>query len=280
MLEIISFGALLIAATSYYYLHRNPDTYRTFDISQLRWKFLSHVYGQHIAGDRVPRALDRYFQTYHLHYQPLFLAFHGARGVGKNYMAQMILDFFPQKTEIIFTAERDFPHEDFAWSYAREVERRIVTTVSKYHVNIIIFDEVERIHEDIFARLLSVLQRLEERTHIPVIVLLLSNANTQAINNMVFEGKLPRETLTQSNFDFIQKASSWYPTNVVVVPFLPLEEQHVIECIKTDLRLKHTRPTQTIIRSVIEELSFHKQNGINYSVTGCKRVSDKVDFVV
>ncbi|XP_041370002.1 torsin-1A-like [Gigantopelta aegis] len=286
MIEIVSFGVLLAAAS--YYILRGPDlcdTYRKFDIYQLKGKIHSHVYGQHIASDMVPRELSRYFETYHLYYQPLFLAFHGGFGVGKNYMAEMILDFFPQKTKILFTAELDFPHEHLAGKYAKDVERRIASTVSECHVNVIIFDEVDRISDVVMAGVHSALKRLQEKKKMPVIILLLSNGNSQDINNVVFTNKLQRESLNLHNFEFIQNGERWYSsekwmnTKVVFVPFLPLDKGHVTQCIWDDLRLKRIKSSPKIIEDVIEELTFHSQNGFSYSATGCKRVSEKVDLV-
>lgn len=64
------------------------------------------------------------------------------------------------------------------------------------------------------------------------------------------------------------------------VPFLPLEQGHVKKCIRDDLRRKNHTVNENIVDKVLDEMQFFPEELQIYSTTGCKRVSEKVNFVI
>lgn len=70
------------------------------------------------------------------------------------------------------------------------------------------------------------------------------------------------------------------------VPFLPLEKEHVEECIEDFLELKHpylilnNRIRQITKDLVLKELNFVPDDNKKFSLTGCKRISEKVDYAL
>lgn len=64
------------------------------------------------------------------------------------------------------------------------------------------------------------------------------------------------------------------------VPFLPLEKQHVRACIKEDLRLKNVPVTADTVGRVLHELQFTPKEDTVFSKTGCKRVHQKVNYIL
>lgn len=65
------------------------------------------------------------------------------------------------------------------------------------------------------------------------------------------------------------------------VPFLPLERKHVEQCIEDNYRLKHgSNPGVDIKERVLKTLRFIPNDIEVYSATGCKRVHQKVDYIV
>jgi len=63
------------------------------------------------------------------------------------------------------------------------------------------------------------------------------------------------------------------------VPFLPLEQSHVRQCVESELRERDFEPDELspLINQVIADLSFWPADTQLFSSTGCKRVSQKVD---
>lgn len=83
------------------------------------------------------------------------------------------------------------------------------------------------------------------------------------------------------------KGSSLVTYNLIshYIPFLPLERSHVKRCIKDDLDNKNftaVDPQQftAIVNKVMEQISFAPANTGLYSVSGCKRVFEKVNYIL
>lgn len=69
------------------------------------------------------------------------------------------------------------------------------------------------------------------------------------------------------------------------VPFLPLEEVHVKKCIKYHLVEKHYFKTSQVIpdelvQRIANELHYIPDDSKRFSSTGCKRVSEKIAYVM
>lgn len=64
------------------------------------------------------------------------------------------------------------------------------------------------------------------------------------------------------------------------VPFLPLERKHVKMCIENVLVLKNITATTDLVNKVADELQYSPGRTGLFSTSGCKRVEEKVDFVV
>ena len=59
-----------------------------------------------------------------------------------------------------------------------------------------------------------------------------------------------------------------------------MERQHVKLCIRDDLREKNFPVSDEILSKVADELQYFPKEQKLFSKTGCKRVSEKVDYVV
>ena len=66
------------------------------------------------------------------------------------------------------------------------------------------------------------------------------------------------------------------------IPFLPLELEHIKECIRTDIRVRGLRVTATeeYINSVVDEMPFQLVARVSFSDTGCKTISDHANYVI
>lgn len=63
-----------------------------------------------------------------------------------------------------------------------------------------------------------------------------------------------------------------------------MERKHIRQCIKDFLVAKNYYKRQDIsedaVRKISEELNYHPADLEVYSITGCKRVPEKVDYIM
>ena len=71
------------------------------------------------------------------------------------------------------------------------------------------------------------------------------------------------------------------------VPFLPLERSHVRTCIQRQIdrarnndQYEYKSSDDTIVNRVIDLIEFSPPESLLYSVSGCKKVQQKLDFVL
>lgn len=68
------------------------------------------------------------------------------------------------------------------------------------------------------------------------------------------------------------------------VPFLPMERKHIKECIKDLLVAKNYYKREDIpedkVSEIAKELNYYPADMEIFSVTGCKRVPEKVTYVM
>jgi len=70
------------------------------------------------------------------------------------------------------------------------------------------------------------------------------------------------------------------------VPFLPLEREHIRSCIERQLGIilandvyEYELSTDDIINRVLNLIEFTSSSSVEYSVSGCKKVQQKLNYV-
>lgn len=67
----------------------------------------------------------------------------------------------------------------------------------------------------------------------------------------------------------------------VFVPFLPLERQHVKTCVRNELEKRSVENwTEEMVESVADQLVYWPSDLKLFSVSGCKRIAQKIDLLV
>lgn len=275
-----------------------------FDAELLRNEMASKVFGQHVAINVVPQYIQKYLQLLNekrekcsvedCQQTPLVLSFHGWTGVGKNFVSDIIAKLFPSKTVTKLLVPYHFPHETLDHLYEMQVENWILSNTTKYHINIFIFDEMDKSTSGVVKGLQKAIRKLaiSNSVYSPSIFLLLSNTLGSDINRQTFQAMLTgkeRESVSADEFSplFSSCSDPWYKSflseNLISasVPFLPLEKQHVVQCIRRDLVSKKMSTQPDMVARVLNELTFVTlESGHQFSQTGCKRVFDKVNLVM
>ncbi|VDI30582.1 Hypothetical predicted protein [Mytilus galloprovincialis] len=86
---------------------------------------------------------------------------------------------------------------------------------------------------------------------------------------------------TNANSEGFSKSSLFSGHQIAAhISFLPLEKQHVKECIRDQLRDKGYEATEKNIESIMQQLIFTPEDNPIFCTTGCKRVADKIVLVM
>ncbi|XP_045191629.2 torsin-1B-like [Mercenaria mercenaria] len=298
---------ILVSSCIVGYLYFQMGWCAVFDVDtvKLQHKLEDNVFGQHIAVKSVIEALEKFRKNIRERNgkRSLILSFHGWTGIGKNYISKFIAEAFYNAKISLYLAPL---HLVTRYGSEKEngtggIKSWILGNITRCGVNVIIVDEIDKAEVDHLRGIQSVIETLNREARRvsdgvvkmgPITVFLfLSNSRASQINHYLFSQMLvdrERELIRKSEFDnvFDSSTSEWYEDMKAkglidhFIPFLPLTEVHVKQCIERDFIKKGRDPSEGLILSVIEELSFVDMGGKNgqVSLTGCKRVQDKVNL--
>lgn len=291
------------------YFHVNPhglclDSEFSKNISGIGSTLKAELYGQHIAQKLITSALKNHFNKRDIR-KPLVLSFHGWTGIGKNFVSNIITEhFFKHKTHSLFVHKfiipLHFPHVSEVDSYNEQLQRWIKGNISHCRKGgLFIFDEMDKIHrgmmDTIKDAILDYRGKKARAGYGNVVFIFLSNSGGEAINQHVLkhvlEGKL-RESLTLSELEIIfhgivkSMPDVWFAdllkSEVIdhLVPFLPLERTHVKQCIRRDLIKKGFQVKEALVTEIADQMEYFPEQYEFFSVSGCKKVSSRVDVVM
>lgn len=279
------------------YLSYNAECKLFIDFPNLEKNFDHFLFGQHIAKYVSLSTLRGYWEqslsTNHTHLKPFVFSFHGWTGVGKNFVTKLILNSLHVHHYRTYLVPNHFPSSNIP-SYAKDISKSIRKHIRDCRFNVFIFDEMDKAPPSLIKGLKSVLISLKNKEFDNqwIVFIFLSNSKGSEINSFLFSqiaNGRNREDVTHEEFVSILHQNSekeWYhdihDKNLidVYVPFLPLNKAHIEHCIKQDLRRKKVVPSEDLVVQILQEMSFFQPPGtpVQYSLTGCKRVSDKVDL--
>lgn len=259
------------------------------------------LHGQHIATERVFHHVSAHLLDPHPS-KALVLSFHGYTGVGKNFISNLITsNLFKSGTKSRFyhfyDATIHFAHNSKVNEYKTKLQRELHDAVSACPYSLFVFDEMHNMPSgvlDVIAPFLDFRESVDGVDYRRAIFLFLSNAGGSIINRHLYDhlksGRKRSELqfihmdrhLARSVFnnegglrysDLIQKHLI-----TAMIPFLPLQAEHIRLCVH-DVAIQRGVPfTEDLANFVLEELEWAPEGTQFFSVSGCKRVYEKVAF--
>nr|CAH8849516.1 unnamed protein product [Trichobilharzia regenti] len=177
--------------------------------------------------------------------------------------------------------------------------RELHAAVSECPTSIFVFDEMHNMPHgilDVLAPLLEIRESVEGVDFRRSVFLFLSNAGGNYINRRTYEhlvsGK-KREDLRYTDIDRVLAKSAFNNEGglqyselitkhliTAVVPFLPLQPTHVRDCIKDVAKKRNVTFSEDMVQFVLDELEWAPEGSKFFSVSGCKRVYEKVGFYI
>uniref|UniRef100_A0A1I7UYW1 Torsin n=1 Tax=Caenorhabditis tropicalis TaxID=1561998 RepID=A0A1I7UYW1_9PELO len=279
-----------------------PDV--NFNHHSLNMDISNLLYGQHLVKDVVVNAIKAHWYNENPK-KPLVLSFHGYTGSGKNYVAEIIANnTFRQGLRSNFVqhivATNDFPDKNKIEDYQSELRNRILTTVKKCERSMFIFDETDKLPEQLLGAIKPFLDYYSTVSGVDFrrsIFILLSNKGGGKIAEITlsqYENGYPREQLRLEsferdlmNFSFNEKGGlqmSELISNHLIdhfIPFLPLQREHVRSCVGAYLRKRGRSDLVSnveFVERVLNSLQYFPESSKAFSSSGCKRVDAKTDL--
>nr|XP_053648331.1 torsin-1A-like [Cherax quadricarinatus] len=263
----------------------------------------SNLYGQHLVHHVVPRALKAHL----LNKQPqkaLVMSFHGWTGGGKNYVSKFIAESMYKlgmKSQYVhvFVSTVHFPHERMADIYKLNLQDWIRSNVSKCERSLFIFDEIDKMPIGMINGIKPFIDYHESINGVDFrksVFIFLSNTGgpdiTRAMLKMWREGK-KRSDITMMDLEHLIQLGAFnedgglHKSELIqhclvdhYVPFMPLERHHIELCARDEIRRRGHTPTKELIEKVAGEMTYFPPENKLFSTTGCKRVAQKVGFIL
>jgi len=285
---LFSVAFLLIAVAVFVcYVQQSPASQCVdyIDVESLRHELQRRVHGQHIAVNIVVKRLEEF--TSALDRRQLVMLFHGWTGIGKNFMSTIIAQYLPptnvHKLIIPFHFAQGTDNE------ALLLSEWILSSVSfpSCGLHLFIIDETDKAASSLVHSLRDTLSELSVQSDASsrAVFLLLTNDGAREINTAVTEVLMnggSREDL--GYVDLVPRLHSEWYTELAsaklidqTVPFLPLERQHVVQCVETELKQRQVHVTQQLIDNIDKSLSYFPAHLSLFSSSGCRRISQLVD---
>ncbi|XP_025087670.1 torsin-1A-like isoform X2 [Pomacea canaliculata] len=306
-------SAAFIASYSYvscYFYECCSERWIIHNVTGLRANLEQKLYGQHLVGKVVANHIQAHVRNKNPH-KALALSFHGSTGTGKNHVSRIIAEALYKKglhskNVHLISSTKEFPHQEMLPLYKDRLRDMIEKQVKICAQSLFIFDEIDKMPSgliDTVKPYLDYHEHLNGVNYRQAIFLFLSNAGSNAIIKHSLdhfrEGKRREEIqlvdmeniLAKAVINTDTKGGLWHSELIAkhlitaFIPFLPLTRKHVQDCVRDVLVTKgcYRRPkevSQYTVDNVLKELTFNSGEEQLFSVTGCKRVAEKVDFVM
>lgn len=220
-------------------------------------------------------------------------------GTGKNYVSNMIADAVFEKGVNsqfyhVFHGTQ-YSDSDRLERYKREIKIQIFEAIKLCPYSIFVFDEVDKMPAGIFEGITALLDHhalvrgIDFRKAIFIFLTNYGGAEiTKVLHQLMTKKGLYRHETKLSHFEDINKIGIYnHPggmkdsrliTSAIIdfyVPFLPLEEKHIVQCIKTEYEnFGKSYVNQEMIDEILAYIGFEPV--MKFANTGCKTIHKKV----
>jgi len=227
----------------------------------------------------------------------LSLSFHGNQGTGKNYVTEFIIKNlyrFGSKSSYVhyFNGKTLFRHKEYLELYKSDLYSWLQGNISACPQSLFVFDEVDKMLPglfDVIKPFLDYQQFIKNTDSRKSIFIFLSNIGGAEIKAKTLEllnSGIKRESFNLSTFQNILRElantkggfedSALLGSHLIdlFIPFLPLEETHVEECIRRILKEEGLLGSnvKTIVRKVLADLDIEPHGKVQISASGCRHL--------
>ena len=66
----------------------------------------------------------------------------------------------------------------------------------------------------------------------------------------------------------------------VYVPFLPLEQKHVVQCGLAEMVARKMKPDKEVVERMAQDLNYFPKEHRLFATQGCKVISSRLDYYI
>lgn len=281
----------------------NGPSHIAFDKLVLNQSLQHRVYGQEFATKQVYKAVVSHFES--KSESALVLSFHGSTGIGKNYIANKVIESIYKrglKSRFVhlFQADVHFAETTNVANLKRKLKKYVVGNVTLCPHSFFLFDEADHMPKGVLDSIAPFLNQSHFNgvDFSKSIFIFLSNQGGDAINghlNTLWEKNRSRNDMQYDDIDGHLRIESFFATkgfkeSVLVsgkyidrsIPLIGLEREHVKLCIRDVLLEKYPNyvEDETFYAKVMDTMvwmpSYSRFKG-RLSKFGCKKVRPKIE---
>lgn len=283
------------------------DRWISANYTDLALTLNSKLYGQHLVIDPLVKHLKAHGKENPS--KALALSFHGWTGTGKNYVSRIVAEKLfrkgmKSKYVHLISATKEFPHQEMVAFYKDKLRELIESRVKECGRSFFIFDEMDKMPPGIIDTLkpyLDFYDNLNGIDYRKATFFFLSNTAGNDIAERTianWRGNVDRESIKLKEMEEVirlpalnSKSGLWHSELILknlitaYIPFLPLERRHIKQCIRDGLVQKgYYKSEEEIsdakVQEIADELTYYPEGILIFSTTGCKRINEKIDFVM
>ncbi|WAQ97840.1 TOR1B-like protein [Mya arenaria] len=207
----------------------------------------------------------------------LALSFHGLTGTGKNYVSRIVAEKMfrkgmKSKYVHLISATKEFPHSEMISFYKDKLRDIIERAVKECPRSLIVIDEMDKMPPGVIDTIKPYLDFYEELGGVDyrksTFFFLSNTAGTDIAERTIkyWSEGIPRENIRLKEME-----------EVIRLPALNVKENGLVQ--------RGFYSTESVIpdskvQEIADELQYYPQDLNVFSSTGCKRILEKIDFVM
>ncbi|XP_044295913.1 prosalusin [Varanus komodoensis] len=272
------------------------------DLSGLECDLAINLVGQHLARELVMKGLKAFVHN-HNPEKPLVFSFHGWTGTGKTYVSSLVIHYLfhsGSHSSYVhhFSPVLHFPHAEQIEQYKDNLKNWIQGNLTRCGRSLFLFDEMDKMHPgliDVIIPFLGPSWVVFGTNYRKAIFIFISNAGGEQINQMtlnLWRARKDREEISFKDLEasileavFENPQSGFWKSGIIeqqlidyLVPFLPLKQHHVKQCVRNELASRGLQPQPEVVQAVAESIPYFPEEEKVFSLTGCKTVASRVPF--
>ncbi|XP_053138048.1 prosalusin isoform X2 [Hemicordylus capensis] len=231
------------------------------------------------------------------------MSFHGWTGTGKTYVSSLLVRYLFRdglRSPFVhrFSPIVHFPHVEHIDQYKIDLKNWIQGNLTRCGRSVFLFDEMDKMHPGLIDVIIPFLGQswvVFGTNYRKAIFIFISNAGGEQINRMTLElwwARKDREEISFKDLEasvleavFQNPQNGFWKSGIieqrlidVLVPFLPLKQHHVKQCVANEIASQGLQLQPDVIQAVAESIPYFPEEEKVFSSTGCKTVSSRVQF--
>ncbi|KAJ6654588.1 hypothetical protein lerEdw1_006741 [Lerista edwardsae] len=272
------------------------------DLPGLECDLALNLVGQPLARQLVAKGVTEFVLSQEP-VKPLVMSFHGWTGTGKTYVSHMLIrhlfrDGLRSAHVHQFSPLVHFPHVEHLAQYKSNLRNWIQGNLTRCGRSVFLFDEMDKMHPgliDVILPFLGPSWVVFGTNYRKAIFIFVSNAGGEQINQMTLDlwrARKDREEISFKDLEasvleavFENPQNGFWKSGIieqqvidVLVPFLPLKQHHVKQCVANEMASQGLQPQAEVIQAVAESIPYFPEDDKLFSSTGCKTVASRVPF--